>query len=244
MSSKRTRNNTHIVTTTLPDEARAIGGLHIDYPNQRIVAKDSTVFPLKYESVVSMSYERQNKTPKAIYEIYETHNVKLWIDSHDYLRSFDFVCAVDTNIKSSINYTGIIILKIIKNECFDFHAECNRHLSRLDKEKLGWLFAIDRLTKLEISGKILIITDAHKGDTLKKIQQRMSPLCGTIFLPPNTSIMYASSDKKNDSLYNKFIYGADKYANNAYKGFGTDDTSDLEEVFSYDELFDYLRNIP
>lgn len=75
-------------------------------------------------------------------------------------------------------------------------------------------FAQNILIDYSTAKRILIIID-HNLDRIDEYNERKIPLIPGIeesYLPPKIYLMYASSDKKNDSLFNQIIENCDQIA--------------------------------
>lgn len=67
--------------------------------------------------------------------------------------------------------------------------------------------------------KILVVTDRDLG-RLERLNRREEPMIkndATSYLPESVILAYASSDKKNDSLFNAMIHECDRIASNLIK---------------------------
>lgn len=137
----------------------------------------------------------------------------------------DVIFALDTNTKvvnaNKISVTGVVLAtpqkcKNISNTLLGFApVHCLEFWnSSGSAERIGWAEAISCIIRnpdITESIRIGLIVDAHLED-LSNINKRKEPVYGDIYLPPNSRLIYASSDKKNDSVANMLLALADKEA--------------------------------
>lgn len=82
------------------------------------------------------------------------------------------------------------------------------------QELVGWMEAVKVIQRTEAFSKyssICLIVDSYLGD-LEAFNSREKAVVDNWFLPEGFHFVYASSDKKNDSLLNNMMNLADKYS--------------------------------
>lgn len=147
------------------------------------------------------------------------------------LEGYSILIALDTNYKYGRAVAfGIAYLITSRNGNYELF-----HLVNLvnDFQYVGFvspeLIALDSLIKeiragnnihVRANDKILIVIDHHLGE-IEHYNNRSIPLISedkTSFVPDNVKLMYASADKKNDSIFNEMIAECDKYATKIFRG--------------------------
>ena len=210
------------------------------YKNTKILFKDADciVATLEIEGLdndetclnsakIDILKERDNGKPDKVIASFRTSSPNLSIMPEDVLRSFDYVFVIDTGTRivddqkfcaaavgRLINHNGKIALIRALHICFTTTVE--------DKsfEKISWKYFIEELLlnndhqHLQ-KENIAIVVDAYLGD-LDDFNKWKEILEG-FSLPSNIKLIYASADKKNDSVLNWAIAECDKGATNLLK---------------------------
>lgn len=178
------------------------------------------VIPKRADYSISFSREKGDKiTSSASLDASQ----QVLIKSNSDTLHYDLLVAVDTNTKiirnELISITSYqpckvkqigndhILLAILKSCCFEF-----RNL-KVNPEQFGWMFLIEAIMRGQ-KGKpqnFGLIVDAHL-DRHESYNSRESAILEDFFLPQNFQLIYASSDKSNDKIYNQLISLCDKSA--------------------------------
>lgn len=158
----------------------------------------------------------------------ETPNIS--IVPEDVIGEFDYIFVIDTNTKLVENvrccaavigwllyHNEKIVLKKFMHILFEIDVEDKNF------EKYSWQKFIEELMKQELGDcKIGLIVDAYLGD-IKSFNEGVEIL-DNFRLPSNITLMYASADKKNDSVLNWAISQCDKGATELLKSYEKDRT--------------------
>lgn len=136
---------------------------------------------------------------------------------------FDLLMFVDTNYKTvgqeQICVTSAIHFEVGKpsqgkeQRLFEFGGFMTEFRDPTeDPEKLGWWDLISRIPH-GINGwspsmKIGIVVDSHKSE-LADINARSIPLIANVSLLSGVTLIYASADAQNDSIFNQLFHEAD-----------------------------------
>lgn len=168
------------------------------------------------------SYERDNGKPKIITSI---SNLAI-TNIPEYLTTFDLVFAIDTNTKEinkeMISVTGLVEAKLtkeieqhrIKIDISEKGLFLFTNCTNLHPEKHSWWHFIEILQKEENYSpnlKIAIITDHDLGNH-SEYNKGTIPIYKDQILPNNFSLIFATSDTKNDGILNNLISHCDVMA--------------------------------
>lgn len=133
---------------------------------------------------------------------------------------YDLIIAIDTNSKAirgdKISVCSILECKVEGDLTeIKFKVRINAHFIFKDcpdgqEEKHSWFQCIKAINPDLASKKIAIITD-HDAINHWRYNNRDTAIYGDFYLPPNITLLYASSDK-NDNIMNKLISRCDKDA--------------------------------
>jgi hypothetical protein len=141
------------------------------------------------------------------------------------LEQYSLLFAIDTNTKKVddlIVSVTCVVLGLPLNDrvpghtviqfgprlCVEFRG------AAADQERIGWweiIGAIKRNPTYNDQTRVGLIVDAHLG-SLAKINKGEEPVYGDTYLPPNMTMLYASSDTPNETIANKMLAMADKEA--------------------------------
>lgn len=146
------------------------------------------------------------------------------------LTQYEYLIGIDTNTKQTEygNYSasGVVISKIIDSKTYveliqfsTISCMVPRFYREQSRELVGLFMLIrslvnNTLINYSLTKGILIIID-HNLDKIDMYNDRIIPIIPgneSSYLPPKISIMYASADKKNDSIFNQIIKECDKVA--------------------------------
>lgn len=173
-----------------------------------------------------VSYDRP-KGPKVLSRVPQPGRKLTFDGNKAFEKNFTYRCAVDTNnrkiAEKNISITAVVTIDLImipgarKLESFwkfdvPFCFEWTE--LKVEPEKFGWLAAYERLIKVGLTthaAKIGMIVDSDLGN-IKHYNQRTQPLVGQVFLPPNVTLVYATSDSGKESALNKALSVADSIA--------------------------------
>tara|TARA_R110000751_G_scaffold273784_1_gene374565 strand:+ start:1069 stop:1863 length:795 start_codon:yes stop_codon:yes gene_type:complete len=175
-----------------------------------------------------ITYKREDKDDKVIYSA-PADDFSLFLDHFEQLKTkFDYLLAVDTNTDKKTFFQDGYALSAASIYCIiePIQTLTNqipyKHLASyviLDTnieakhESLGWHLLIKHhiQTPFLRSQRIGIIVDSELGKHLD-INSRQTPYHADFFLPPNVSLIYASSDKP-EIFANNMIKHCDTAAN-------------------------------
>lgn len=155
------------------------------------------------------------------------------IDINSEISNYDRVFAVDTNTlkKKAENHDivsiGCVIEAIVKPiksghiEIFSVLLTSFLSTKKVEKpENEVWFETIKYLYKQigeDIKNiKIALIVDSDLGN-LSAYNNQDKPFFRDVFLPDNTKLIYASTDKKVDNIFNSLIIDADRASNKIFK---------------------------
>jgi len=175
---------------------------------------------------VQSSYPREKKDPKILNET-PADNPNIPFSPNKALEGFDRLVAVDTNTRlirgEQVSVTGIAegewnweagedgLRRAIRPQarfCLEFLGVKN------DQEQLGWAVAITELIKeprYHQPDRIGLIVDCGY-DKLDAYNSRRQPLFVNRYLPPNFTLLYATSDAGSECGANFLIKAADSVA--------------------------------
>jgi hypothetical protein len=136
------------------------------------------------------------------------------------LTQYEWIFAVDTNKPSAtepVTLTAIVQAQV--NQCepnlyrigIASEKVVEIHNAEHSGERDGWWLVISSIINREDGKKIAILVDAHFSD-LPEINRREQPVIGNSYLPAGFDLIYASSDKPNDSIANRLLRRADDNA--------------------------------
>ncbi len=112
---------------------------------------------------------------------------------------------------------GVVIVHFSPIMCIEFRG------ANADAERIGWAEVIRGVVanpQFDPKSKVLLIVDAHRG-SIGSINNRSEPVIGNLWLPENFTLMYASSDKRNDSVPNRMLHLADVQATDVLDRYAT-----------------------
>lgn len=172
----------------------------------------------------NISYPRA-KGPKILTEVQGDPADIIGIPNMNLTR-FQHIIAIDTNTKTTpmgiACVMGAIHAKpfLCKHKLQVASANCGRAAFEFwnptdAPEKIGWKIAMDSIVEQPTykAGKEYgFIVDSELGK-IESYNSRMEPIIGDFHLPPRITMMYGSSDKKNDSILNGMISLADSVSN-------------------------------
>lgn len=135
------------------------------------------------------------------------------------------ILAVDTNTRliggSRVSVSAVVDMRV-DGKSGDYVRGATAYLYAMemwntagDAEAIGWELLINLIQKERdfFRWPILILTDCDLSRH-DKINQRVEPLRGNLFLPPGIELAYASSDSGGELLSTKLMRAADKLAGN------------------------------
>lgn len=196
---------------------------YIDTSTGTIHLEENTI---NQDVIIKRSYHRNSGKSKITTQInLPVKNKVIDLDISGYLKSYDIIFAIDTNTKEIAGSTitaGAVVygqpwpknnIKCIGYSTMMAYYFKNLKITPFKPERFVWYSFIKGLSSLKSINKfkVAIIVDSDL-DLLPSINARETPIWSDFYLPPFASFMYASSDKKNDSVQNKMIHEADKQA--------------------------------
>jgi hypothetical protein len=173
----------------------------------------------------NISIDRPNKKTKQTVRIFQ-EPTNLQTNFYNLLNDTDLIYAVDTNTSNLLmndSYLSVgVALEYKNNNNSELELQNSfviqfNHQEKFIAEKLGIVELIKKIIAdkdLENNWlKILLVTDHDLGN-LDRYNSREIPLIdGTeLYLPNNFTLIYASADKKNDSILNNMISHCDQEA--------------------------------
>ncbi|MCZ1265966.1 hypothetical protein ACIOBL_17970 [Paenibacillus taichungensis] len=179
---------------------------------------------------LNISLDRPNKKIKQTLKINQ-NPMNLQTDLNALLHDYDFIYAVDTNTSNSLindEYFSVGVAleyKNYKKQELQFQSSFTIQLNHKEKhlaEKLGIIELIKKIIidkSLETNDlKILLVTDHDLGN-IDRYNSREIPMIEEtdLYLPKNFTLVYASADKKNDSILNSMISQCDQEASRILK---------------------------
>lgn len=173
---------------------------------------------------LNISIDRTDKKTKHTVQAFQdTKNLQ--IDINKLINNADFIFAVDTNTSNSLvddhfQSVGVFLEYKNNNNLLELKESCVlqfKHQEKFIGEKLALVELIKKIIdEKDIENndlKILIVTDHDLGNLDRYNSQQIPLIEGTdLYLPPNITLVYASADKKNDSILNKMISECDREA--------------------------------
>jgi hypothetical protein len=176
-------------------------------------------------SALEVSYKRTSGKDKTTVLVPNTGG-KILTKIDQVIESFDLLMFVDTNYKT----VGIHTICVTSAVYFEVQKTSEGKAGRIvefggfldefwapkeDPEKLGWWDVIRNIPH-GIDGwspamKIGIVVDSHM-DTLADIGTRTIPLIGDLPLLEGVTLIYASTDSQNDTIFNRMLHEADRRA--------------------------------
>jgi len=201
-------------------EPVAINGLQMSREGQIKFLVDGNERVPTYANLI-LAHERKNKEPKQTVRLKQNNN-NLSLNLVQILFDNNFLYIIDTNTtKENIDgyYFSVTIVleyqieKKIELLMTNSWMRSFKHKDRHIGEKIGWIELIKMIVNDHSEQKISIVTDHDLGN-IDKYNSRELPLIENthLFLPPNIKLVYASADKKNDSIVNQLISICDKEA--------------------------------
>ncbi|WP_018883093.1 hypothetical protein [Paenibacillus massiliensis] len=179
---------------------------------------------------LNISLDRPNEKVKQTLKINQ-NPINLQTNINALINDYDFVYAVDTNTHNSLingEYFSVGVALEYKNNNKQelqfqnsFTIQFN-HREKFIAEKLGIVELIKKIIidkNLETNGlKILLVTDHDLGN-IDRYNSREIPMIEDtdLYLPNNFTLVYASADKKNDSILNSMISQCDQEASRISK---------------------------
>ncbi|MEA3493053.1 MAG: hypothetical protein U9R38_01555 [Candidatus Margulisiibacteriota bacterium] len=198
-----------------------INGIRVNKKTGIIEAfHDGEKIPFKKMTVSSQ--HKRKKSPKTLFKI-SSNNI-IDFNAVINLLSFDYIFAVDTNTQTigneHISVTSVIQCIINENIAeYRPFASCTFKNAKKNAEIFGWKAWIDLLLKypeFKKGSKVALIVDSNY-DKIESYNTQQIPLFDDFFLPNNFILIYASADKKNESLANKLIARADRESTRTIK---------------------------
>jgi hypothetical protein len=170
-------------------------------------------------AVVEQAYER-NKGPKVLVWTSVPFD-KAFANPNRALEHYSEIYAVDTNTKmisgELVSVSGVVggvnipvpghtAIRYRPIHCVEFRGiEGN-------PEKVGWVEAIEGISRSPMFSpqkKYALIVDAYL-DKLVSFNERSEPMIDGFYLPPEFTLVYASTDTANETLANQMLALADK----------------------------------
>ncbi len=147
------------------------------------------------------------------------------LEVYSVLTKYDYVIAIDTNQKEgyavSVGKVFRILNTSLERVAFYDEGYIERHfyVNNISSELRALYLLTLAIGRGEIiswkeSAKVLIVID-HNLQYINQYNRRVLPLLPDdpeSVLPENMRLMYASADKKNDSIFNQWISECDKCA--------------------------------
>lgn len=197
----------------------ATGEVHFLHQGQRVVPAAATT-EIKYPRKKGDKILNQAALPG-------THLV---VNPNRALERYSLLFAIDTNTKKAggeaISLTCVVLghplidhvpghtaVRFGPRQCIEFRGATKDH------ERIGWwevIGGIQRNPAYNDQLRVGLIVDAHLG-LLAQINSGEEPIFADMRLPPNMTMLYASSDTPNDSIANKMLALADKEATTLLK---------------------------
>jgi hypothetical protein len=224
LSDKKTR--TYTITVTAP--AGSKGQIQINSDGlPRLV--DEHGKPATFETVhLTVSHKRDVKSPKTILEL-PLDPTKPSFNPHFDLTRYQALLAIDTNscdpnrlidgIMISVTTTTEIKIKetgvdLLPCTALEFHNVHER------QEQYGWMLLCRGIQNEYGAGTpeppIGFVVDCDQNN-LKAMNARRVPIWGDFYLPAGFELIYASGDKKNDSIFNRALALSDHEANRIFR---------------------------
>jgi len=162
-------------------------------------------------------------------------------DPSSHLKNYDLIFAIDTNNKQQLNGDSVTAGSVVYGQPSTINTEIgigfspmityyfkNLRIKPFKPEPFVWYCFLQGLESLKSAKKIRIalIVDSDL-DLLPEMNSQNVPIWEEYYLPPFVDLIYASADKKNDSIQNRMIAYADKCAGDVIKSnIITHDSSD------------------
>jgi len=136
------------------------------------------------------------------------------------LSQYEWVLAVDTNRHPShdrVTFTGVVQAQVREIGPSRFGVAILRdlilelHDVEYSAERFGWWLVLSSIVNRPRGKRIALLVDAYLSD-LPLINRRVQPVLGNNFLPEGFELVYASSEKPNDSIANNLLRRADVIA--------------------------------
>lgn len=202
-----------------------INSIQFDNSKFRLLEDGKEIIPerITYEKSIS----RENKpNKKIVYSEIEECNINVY----SLFEKYDYLIGIDTNTKlteyGDYSAAGVVISQIINCkthiELVEFPAIASM-VPRFNKEQSRELVGLWMLIKSIVNNTlldyslakgILIIVD-HNLDKIDRYNDHTISLISendATYLPHKIRLMYASADKKNDSIFNQIIKKCDQIA--------------------------------
>lgn len=192
------------------------GEVKLYYKGERVTPESATT---------ETTYPRQ-KGPKVLSKT-DTLLTKIRAVPDASLCGHEKIFAVDTNTKylgdlsMSLSVTGIVCGTVYESYLenmirvdFGIVGAIEFWGKKTSHERIGWKEAIQGIQNnksFPSLSKVGIIVDSYL-DEISSINNRTLPILDGDYLPEKFHLMYANSDKNNDSIMNKMIATADKHA--------------------------------
>lgn len=182
------------------------------------------------------SYARDRKGDKVVARVpqsapalrFERDQI-LWTD-------YDYLCAVDTNTrtigKHEVSITAVI--QATKAWLSDSSGVVTKHWRYSSPfaieitdcaqpaEKVAWVLVINKILASRMPKRLRrvgLIVD-HGLCELNDINRRCKPILGSLMLPEEFTLIYASADTGSDEFANFLLTTADKSSSKVFKHFG------------------------
>jgi len=181
----------------------------------RILVATEQGFATPARAWVEMTYPR-DKGEKVLNRIEVTPDALVF--SPDLaLTQYEWVFAVDTNKpqpKEAVTFTGVVQAQVVELGRNLYRSGIFRdivielHDVEYSTERFGWWLVISSVVNRPPGKRIAILVDAHLSD-IPAINRHEQPVLGKNFLPDGFELIYASSDKPNESIANRLLRRAD-----------------------------------
>jgi hypothetical protein len=177
---------------------------------------------------LDVSYKKYSGREKRLLSIPVSSAVDL--TPEETIKDYDYIFAVDTNTKPSKGHSiksvacalrGVVV-KEADEYGLDLHyGSCFLSSEDHDKpENSAWHRTIQFMEECYpdeyMSKKFGLVVDSDLG-SIKEYNNKEKPIVDDVFLPPNVSLIYASSDVGKEHIYNQMISIADKISNQMFK---------------------------
>lgn len=244
---KKPRN--HTVTFDMGRPVTA-NGFHFD-PKSGVVTLLNDSKPLLPESaIVEKGYARQNKADKVV-NAAPANPLQVFANPNRVLEQFDELFAVDTNTRligtRKVSVTGIVAginvpvpghtaIRYRPNKCIEFHSIDDK------PENLAWKEVIEAIRNApgyNQQRKRALIVDSDLG-AIPAYNSRERPIYDTFMLPPEFTLIYASTDTGNENIANQMLSLADRISSVILKGL-VENWSDENLELAVDSPYSHRR---
>jgi len=212
---KRKKRTEHIYGTTAGEVTEL--AVTVDHSGEIVFDGEMT------NTYSEVTYDRR-KSPKVLSRIPQSQKSLTFNHSEALKRNYEFRCAVDTNTRvikgRRVSVTGIVTFKPVSipgpkgiENYWKFGVPfCLEFIEvKAAPENFGWYVAWERMLirkDITINTKLAMVVDSDLGN-LNSYNQRTLPIFGTLNLPVNASLIYASSDAGKENVANKSLAVAD-----------------------------------